>query len=169
MTATSDTPETMTDFVSRLGILCTANKVRGAITCRACRGTGTSKQGKWMRCADCKGTSTRAPKDTDDWRDSAVEWRVVLQMGGRMLEVPFWTGVGITDTPTAADILNCLADDAHSATDSFDDWCANMGYDTDSRKALETYTECQRIGGKLRTFLGNHDAYETLLYNVERL
>ena len=33
---------------------------------------------------------------------------------------------------------------------SFEDWCADYGYDTDSRKASETYEACCDTGRKLR-------------------
>lgn len=36
----------------------------------------------------------------------------------------------------------------------FDEWCANFGYDTDSRKALATYLECQNNWVRLRKALG---------------
>ena len=44
-----------------------------------------------------------------------------------------------------AEVLASYAADAEEASSlSFDDWCGNFGYDTDSRKALRTYLACQR-------------------------
>jgi len=50
--------------------------------------------------------------------------------------------------------------DAQSVDDArdFEDWCAELGYDTDSRKAERTFRACQRIAERLRQFLG--DAYD---------
>lgn len=53
-------------------------------------------------------------------------------------------------SPFAASVLYCLLYDATACDMSFDDWCDNYGYDTDSRKALETYLACQSTGNKLR-------------------
>jgi hypothetical protein len=40
--------------------------------------------------------------------------------------------------------------DAVGSAQTFDDWCSNYGYDTDSRKALQIYMDCQEIAKKLR-------------------
>lgn len=52
--------------------------------------------------------------------------------------------------PSIDDLLECIESDASASERSFDDWCGDLGYDTDSRKALETYLSCQEIGQKLR-------------------
>ena len=51
---------------------------------------------------------------------------------------------------TAAQVLYCLLLDTQACDQSFNDWCEDFGFDTDSRKALNTYLECQRIGTELR-------------------
>ena len=56
--------------------------------------------------------------------------------------------------PIAADVLHSLILDSSACDMSFEDWCADYGYDTDSRKALDTYIEYQNIGNKVRAFLG---------------
>lgn len=52
--------------------------------------------------------------------------------------------------PELDSVLACLIRDAVGSAQTFDDWCANYGYDIDSRKALETYMACQEIATKLR-------------------
>lgn len=44
--------------------------------------------------------------------------------------------------PTSADVVSCLVSDARSAEETFESWCADMGADTDSRKAFATYQAC---------------------------
>ena len=45
--------------------------------------------------------------------------------------------------------------DSGTCDQSFDDWCDNLGFDTDSRKALDTYLACQEQASKFRrTFPG---------------
>jgi len=51
--------------------------------------------------------------------------------------------------PTVSDILYSLVMDASAESESFPNWCDNYGYDTDSRKALETYLACQENALKL--------------------
>lgn len=60
--------------------------------------------------------------------------------------------------PTASDVLGCLCADASGVDsgESFEDYCATFGYDTDSRRAEQSYNECQRIALQLRGLLGEH-------------
>lgn len=102
----------------------------------------------------------------DSW--ACDEWRVLFdkraQSGGRNAEysVPYYIGTGHRKpqrkswdktprpvAPTAASVLHGLLLDASAGDDSFADWCDNYGYDTDSRKALETYLACQETAQKL--------------------
>ncbi len=53
-------------------------------------------------------------------------------------------------TPKFDSILACLVQDAIGSSQTFDDWCSDYGYDTDSRKALQIYMDCQEIAKKLR-------------------
>ena len=58
--------------------------------------------------------------------------------------------------PNAHDVLSSLCLDA-SVIDSgtFEEWAADMGYDTDSRSAEQTYRACLEIGLKMRNGLGD--------------
>lgn len=47
-------------------------------------------------------------------------------------------------------MLYSLVMDSDACDMSFDDWCSNFGYETYSRKALDTYLECQKNALKLR-------------------
>jgi hypothetical protein len=54
--------------------------------------------------------------------------------------------------PTPPDIdsvIYSLVMDYMAGQDTFKDFCSDFGYDTDSRKALETYLACQGNGLKL--------------------
>ena len=61
--------------------------------------------------------------------------------------------------PEVANVLYCLLCDAFCGQDTFEDFCDNFGYDTDSRKALELYLACQKIEKDLRKLLGNDFNY----------
>lgn len=58
-------------------------------------------------------------------------------------------GPAIKTSPDLLDVLQCLLSDGSAADESFDDWCANFGYDTDSRKAFATYELCKKTGEML--------------------
>lgn len=51
--------------------------------------------------------------------------------------------------PHAASVLHSLILDSSAVGQSFESWCADFGYDSDSRKAYATYEECQRNADKL--------------------
>jgi hypothetical protein len=54
--------------------------------------------------------------------------------------------------PQLADVIASLLLDGSPDFDalSFEDWSADYGYDTDSRIALETYTDCVKTGQAIR-------------------
>jgi hypothetical protein len=56
--------------------------------------------------------------------------------------------------PDAATIVHSLILDSSACDESHADWCANFGYDEDSRKAMDIYLACQKSGTMLRKFLG---------------
>lgn len=85
----------------------------------------------------------------------AHHYRVTLEYKGRKLpNIEFHTGSGWKVGPVAHDVLDCLLSDADLGANTFDDFCAELGYDTDSRKALESYLECQSMSKKLHRLLG---------------
>ena len=67
-------------------------------------------------------------------------------------------------SPFAGAVLHCLLLDMSCANDTFEEWCSNLGYDTDSRKALQTYLSCQENGTKLRRVFNND-----LLKQIEKV
>jgi hypothetical protein len=110
-----------------------------------------------------------------EWNLTARHWRVTLQRPeSAPMYVPFSQGSAHTEPPTAADVLDCLASDAATVENARDvlDFAAEMGFDLDSHKnrerARRTFETIQRQSGELREFLGD-DAFETLLWNTERL
>jgi hypothetical protein len=111
-------------------------------------------------------------RPSDDWDKSAFHWSVTLTYNGRTFTTSYKTGCGHVDKasgmptlnqahdvkkvrePNAADVVSSLCSDARSGADTFEDFCGNFGYDTDSRKALDLYLQCQNIGRDVRRLLG---------------
>lgn len=52
--------------------------------------------------------------------------------------------------PTAAGVLYSLLSDMTCGSGTFEDFCGNLGYDEDSRKAHDIYLACQKSGSQLR-------------------
>lgn len=95
-------------------------------------------------------------------------WRVLLRCGSKRMSVYYSMGKGHNGAaPEAADVLDCLASDGIAPDTSFEDWCGDFGYDTDSRKAHRTYTICKRQDARLWKLLGA-DLYDAL-QRAERL
>lgn len=88
------------------------------------------------------------------WQREAVHYRVTLHYRTRRLTVDWWQGAGIKHAPWAADVLSSLLSDAECGASSFEDFCAEFGYDEDSRAAERTYHACKAMGPKLRRLLG---------------
>ena len=92
-----------------------------------------------------------ANSSNENWQNSADAWLVVIN--GQHFD--YFTGIGHRVlskpvTPKFDSILACLVQDAVGSGRSFDDWCSDYGYDTDSRNALQTYMDCQETAKKLR-------------------
>ena len=114
---------------------------------------------------------------TVEWADSNPNmdsrdmnhYKVTLRMGRRQMTTPFSQGFGITGEPTADDVLDCMASDATTVDngDSFEDFCGELGYDTDSRQAERIYKATQAQTAKLKRFLGD-ELYNVLLWDTER-
>lgn len=80
----------------------------------------------------------------EDDKESRNIYRVTLKRHGRSYSFKF--GDSIADTregkePSEYDVLSCLQ--KHDIG-TFEDFCGEFGYDTDSRKALKTYHAVER-------------------------
>lgn len=93
-----------------------------------------------------------------EWRD-ADHWRCLLTHEGRRMTVYYSKGFGHHGkAPELDEVLETLLTDDPQGM-SFDEWCSELGYDTDSRKALATYNKLGEHAEKLRNLMG-FDAYE---------
>ncbi len=87
---------------------------------------------------------------------SMAHWRCSFAHNGKRMSVIFSMGSGHNGKqPAAKEVLNCLFMDASGADDSFDGFCSNFGYDTDSRSALRIFKQCQSISVRLHNLLGD--------------
>lgn len=111
------------------------------------------------------GYDVRTPfEEQDDWQQKANGYRCTLHYKGRRYSFDFWQGRGIQGQPTVEGTLECLLSDAQSADNgtTFEDFCLEMGYDADIRKAEKIYKACKRVAESLKRLL--RDDYERFLY-----
>jgi len=103
-------------------------------------------------------------------------WEVILKTPLDRMIVSFSMGLGLRKNgrpvpPDVETVLDTLAGDAAGIenTPSFEDWCAEYGYDTDSRSAERTFNACEKQAEELKQFINDPDAFQELLYGTERL
>ena len=93
-----------------------------------------------------------APKN-EEFKGS-TGYMVTLRFKGRQITVPFYMGPALCREPHAKEVLGCLVSDAQCGEYDFEEFCSNMGYDEDSRRAERIHKACQRTAEKLERFLG---------------
>lgn len=89
-------------------------------------------------------------------------WIITLRYKGKRAQFRFYGG-GKSSTPTASDLIWAVAVDSTALKESFNDWCYEYGYDTDSVKARSTYKACQRNGLRLINLIGNEEIFSQLV------
>jgi len=97
----------------------------------------------------------------NDWQRQANGYRCTLRYRGRRYSFDFWQGVGVAGDPTAEGCLDCLLSDAQAGGQTFEEFCAEFGYDPDSRRAEATWKACRRTAAGMKRLLG--DDFEAFL------
>lgn len=128
--------------------------------------------------ATCNGTGF----GDDDWQRQAFHWTIVMRYDGRSFQTSYWMGSAhvekvtpngnvvkgdlrkyhgdirrLKDRPIAPkrdEVLASLASDVRLGQETFVDFCGDLGYDTDSRKALHTWEACVQMGIDLQRLFG---------------
>jgi hypothetical protein len=81
--------------------------------------------------------------------------RNVPGYGPRQITTYFSCGPAWDREPQAADVLSCLISDARSGEESFEDFCSELGYDSDSRQAERIWRTCRKVAPKVERFLAD--------------
>jgi len=100
------------------------------------------------------------PEVPEGWPEGTMSYTVTLRYRGRRMTVPYFCGP-LCGEPSIADVLYCVLMDSGSVENarSFEEWCSEFGYDTDSRKAERIYNGCCRQRDKVQFLLW--DMYDT--------
>lgn len=84
-----------------------------------------------------------------DMPEGTKHYLVTIGTRYRSFETFYSQGPAITGSPQLLDVLQSLLSDASGADQSFEEWCRDLGYDDDSRKALRIYQACEEIAREL--------------------
>jgi hypothetical protein len=93
----------------------------------------------------------------DKWQQNSNQYTATVKYNGKQLTTPFFTGYGWTKEPTWKDVLGSLVMDTYSYenSQSFEDFCSEFGYDSDSRSAKKIYDQLGKTSKKVKRLLGN--------------
>ena len=69
------------------------------------------------------------------------------------MSFPYYGG-GAASDPDIVDVLQSLTSDGYAQSLPFVEWCAEYGYDSDSRRAERLYRECRSLGRRFGRLLG---------------
>lgn len=106
------------------------------------------------------------PSTAPDWvkNQGGNAWQVELRYDGRKMRLPFYTGSALGE-PSVRDVVECLVLDSSAADESFDEWAANYGYDTDSRAAYAMWQAVKEQTAEFRRLMG--DDYDAILESFD--
>ncbi len=125
-----------------------------------------AKHAIYISCEPVHSNPNVAP---DTFGKDAQHWRCILTLRAdgkpREMVVFFSQGAAFTGAPSAESVLECLASDAASlrGIGGFPEWAADLGYDSDSRKAEATYMAVARQTRSLRRWLASSETMAELL------
>lgn len=85
--------------------------------------------------------STR-PDASADWAEGSTHYQVAIVRGNKSFQVYYSMGPAHTNGPDLADVIYSLLMDTSDIDQPFEDWAADLGYDSDSRKAEAIYRAC---------------------------
>ena len=99
-----------------------------------------------------------------EWAGSkgANHWKCDIMTGDNIYSFEYHTGA-MAGEPQLNDCINSLLLDSQAIDETFENWCGDFGYSTDSIKALKLYDRCIEIGKGFVYFLGKA-TWEELRY-----
>lgn len=99
------------------------------------------------------GNARLAHNKRDEWQKKANDYSLTLKYGRRTFTFDWWQGIGINGEPTISSVMPNLFMDA-SVDGDFNGFCAEFGYDADSRKAEAIWNACKRTRKALKRVFG---------------
>lgn len=81
-------------------------------------------------------------------------WKATLRGDKKSYTLVFSQGSAHTKEPSIYDILTCLRSDYIEPETSFENFCSDTGYETDSLRALKIFKAVRVQSEKVRKFIG---------------
>lgn len=114
-------------------------------------------------------TATYTGSKAAPWGDGRENWNhhnvtVINRDNGKRTRFDFWASIMHPEIDTEYDLMNafrCFVDDALAGSMSFHEFCADFGYDEDSRRAEKVWNACKRSTAKL-TRIYDGDLYDLI-------
>ena len=104
----------------------------------------------------CKSVTIKSIEDESQCIiEGGRGFHCVLSYKGHTMSCPFSMGSAHTGDPKVADVMHSLLLDSSAVDMDFEDWCSDFGYDTDSRKARDTYDKCLELGEAFLNMVGD--------------
>jgi len=99
-------------------------------------------------------SNTKSPAWGSDGKHGH-HYRVTLSKPAKRLTFDFWSSIADAQkgikTVRPYDVLACVNGDAYTP-ETFEDFCEEYGYDSDSIKALQTFRRCSAFAKRLSAF-----------------
>jgi len=89
-----------------------------------------------------------------DWQQNGHGYTCVLRYKRKKMTVDFWMGRATEREPSEADVISCLLSDSSARELTFEEWCREYGYSSDSITVKRSYRLCVRQGKKVERLLG---------------
>lgn len=95
-----------------------------------------------------------------DYSDSDTDANHIEPGGPGFFDGYQYRGLTLPD-PTTADLMHSYLTDY--VDESFEDWCNQFGFSTDSRRALQAYEQCKEDSKRLKAFINDQNKLARLL------
>lgn len=91
-----------------------------------------------------------------DWQCHQWEAEITRTSTNETMTIDYFTGMAITEDPSLEDVLYAMVSDKNTidGANSFEDWCYQYGYNSDSITDHDTYLSCVKHDEMLRQFFG---------------
>lgn len=96
-------------------------------------------------------------------------YRVTLTHNGKRRTFDFYMGTALLDGPDLVDVVSSLLSDMDAGSMSFEEFCSEFGYNSDSIKALKIHKACQRNAERVKVIFGDDiEAFREAVEDVWR-
>ena len=115
------------------------------------------------------------PADSNPNNETPIKgqhhWHLTISVGNRPNDIELFFSNSVangTAAPAIEEVLDGLVIDAGAGDLTFEEFCSELGYDTDSRRAEKTWRACRKVGRQTYKAFGS-ELFRVIQAEVERL